>query len=795
MYYYEVVLPIRLDKHYIYTSDETIESGCRVLVQLGNSLHTGIVWQECHPQKNEIEYRDILEVIDQKPKINLELLKLADWLSKYYHCPLGMALSAMLPAAFNVQIRQQVRLLKTPTELNENFNKIISELPEQDWLDIDQLKQKVYLTPSVFNENLELLEDNQIIEIKRTFDEKIKKKVANFIIKQQVSQMPDLTDKQLAAWRIIDEFETALPLRSIADQFSRSILKTLESKNLIRIEPRELAFEEEKNFDKTSEPKEILLTDEQQNVLKKIKDRIIRNDLTPFLLFGITGSGKTEIYIEVIRQIRQQDKSALMLVPEISLTPQMTARFFQAFGEDIAILHSHLNDRQRWQEWKKIKAGRSRIVIGARSAIFAPLENLGVIIVDEEHETTYKQDKTPRYNGRDLAVVRAQIAGCAVILGSATPSLESWHNAQTKKFDLQKLTKRPYSVKLPKVQIIDLRVEKERNVLISPQLRNKIEERLAAKEQVILLQNRRGHSSYVQCVSCGSLFKCPNCDISLNFHSHGQELICHFCGYKSPLPRHCPDCNSYLYQFGAPGTQQIENQLRIIFPQARILRMDSDTATAKESYNSMFDRMRNGHVDILLGTQMIAKGLDFANVTLVGVILADVSLNLPDFRAAERTFQLLTQVAGRSGRGEKAGEVIIQTYNPEHYAIQLAQKQDYTAFADKELNLRAILKYPPSFRLARFVFSHKDEKFLKEQINNVLPIIERFRLNYDPKVLSILGPVAAPMIKLQNQYRYHIIIKADSVSMLSKVINNIKDSLNLSQTIKVVIDSDPYNLM
>jgi primosomal protein N' (replication factor Y) len=415
--------------------------------------------------------------------------------------------------------------------------------------------------------------------------------------------------------------------------------------------------------------------------------------------------------------------------------------------------------------------------------------------VDEEHETTYKQDNTPRYNGRDVAIVRAQMSKAVVVLGSATPSLESWYNAQEGKYQLLQLTRRPSNIKLPSVRIINICKEKDQKSLISGLLREKIVQKMEAKEQMILFQNRRGHSSFVQCISCGKLFTCKSCEISLNFHSQFQQLICHYCGSTINMPRTCPDCGSYLFQFGAAGTQQVEKQLHILFPTARVLRMDSDSARKKDSYDSMYDRMRNGNVDILLGTQMIAKGLDFANVTLVGVVLADISLNIPDFRAAERTFQLLTQVAGRSGRGDKPGEVIIQTYNPEHYAIKHATKQDYVSFAEKELILRKALKYPPYYRFARFLFTHKNDKFLKEQVMKNTAIIEKLQNSNNEKKLQILGPTPAPMIKLQNKFRYHLIIKADSVQLLSKTVNYLKKKLKLSSTIKISIDIDPYNLM
>jgi len=796
MKYYDIALPVRLDRFFSYCSAENISRGCRVLVTLGNAFHTGVVWQESSKIDKNLDYKEILEIVDEIPKISAGLMNLAEWIARYYQCSLGQTLAAMLPSAFNVQIQQKVKLInkKIIPDSDGTPELIINKLSSLNWINISDLKKELQIKPAIFNKWLEKLENLCVIEIERIYDARIKKKVANYVIQNQDSELPALTEKQQKAWEYIQKFQKPFLLREIVEHVSRSVLKALENKGMLSIEARELREEYFKMPEKR-EPKKIDLTGEQKLAIGEIEQFIEKEKFQSFLLFGITGSGKTEVYIEVIKRSLAKGKTALMLVPEISLTPQMVERFFNAFGQDIAILHSHLNDREKWEQWNKIKSGQCKIVIGARSAIFAPLENIGVIIVDEEHETTYKQDKTPRYNGRDIAIVRARMSEAVVVLGSATPSLESWSNAAQGKYQLLELTKRPYEFKLPKVKILDMCREKDHKTMISQELREKITKKLEAKEQIILFQNRRGHSSFVQCISCGKLFSCPHCDISLNFHSHQQELICHYCGHKINMPRKCPECGSYMFQFGAAGTQQIEKRLQILFPTARILRMDSDSARKKDSYDSMYERMRNGNVDILLGTQMIAKGLDFPNVTLVGVVLADISLNVPDFRSAERTFQLLTQVAGRSGRGEKPGEVIIQTYNTEHYAIKHALQQDFVSFADKELTLRKALRYPPVFRIARILFSHKTEKFLTDQMNKNVTLINKLKDQGDEKRLKLLGPTPAPMVKLQNNYRHHIIIKADSVQLLSQTVNYLKANLKISSTIKMAIDIDPYSLM
>jgi len=795
MRYYKIALPINVTNLYTYVTEEDLLPGCRVLVSFNNTFHTGIVWEETHDFDTKIKYKNILEIIDSKPKISLELLKLAQWISKYYHCGLGQALSAMLPSAFNIQLQRKVRLKKKiEIESEEEETQILIDKLNYDWIEISQLKEKLNIKPSRFNAIIEELENQDILEILRIFDEKIKKKIANFVVLLQVKSAPSLTTKQKEVYEYIKTISTEFPLAKIASKFSYTIVKALRDKELLIIEPREVK-KEYFVFPQKRLIKKIQLTTEQHTAISKISEFTQVNEFHSFLLFGITGSGKTEVYIETIKGVLENNKTALMLVPEIALTPQMVDRFYNVFGDNIAILHSHLNDRERWEQWNKIESGRSRIVIGARSAIFAPLKNIGVIIVDEEHETTYKQESTPRYNGRDLSILRAKMNNAVVILGSATPSLESWNNVMSGKFTLLKLLQRPLSFELPTVDIIDMRNEKDPKLFLSTKLKEKIEEKLDLGQQIILLQNRRGHSSYVQCISCGKLFECPNCDISMKFHSHSQELICHYCGHKTNMPRKCSQCGSYMFSFGATGTQQIEKQLNILFPKARILRMDSDSAGKKNSYDSMFKRMRDGTVDILLGTQMIAKGLDFENVTLVGVISADIGLNVPDFRAAERTFQLLTQVAGRSGRGEKSGEVIIQTFNPDHYSITTAMEQDFESFAIKEMENRKQLKYPPEYKLARFVFSHKNENYLKEQIFKNNKVISELKKMFNPDQLSILGPIEAPITRMQNVYRQHLILKADSVKTISASVIFLMNDLKIGSTIKQIVDIDPYSLM
>ncbi len=813
MVYYELALPLNISHFYTYKCNAELERGCRVLVNFNNNLLTGFIWskKELSSESKPYDIKEILEIIDTKPIISPDLLALAEWMKHYYLCSLGTIIMAMLPTAIQIQIAQEIRLSdeylenQSPTDLTAQEQKLLNQLNGEEWINILSLREKLKNIP--ISRLIESLEEKGLLEIKRSFDSRIKKKYANFvIINNETPENPDLTSKQQEAWDQINQQvllssdQKSLPLASLANDFSYAIIKALRNKGLISIESREV----KEQFPKSGITRNIsdfVLTEEQQVAFSSIKDQIAKKEFQTFLIYGVTGSGKTEVYIRLIRECLINESNALILVPEIALTPQMEERFYNAFGENIAILHSHRNDRERWDEWKRIKRGECRIVLGARSAIFAPLKNIGIIIVDEEHESSYKQDKNPRYNARDLAVLRGKQNDAVVLLGSATPSLESWYNVQNNRYKLLKLTHRPLSISMPNVEVVDLK-EEDGGSLLSDLLKEKILDRLEKKEQVILFQNRRGYASYVICITCGKIHRCPKCDVSLIYHSDTHLLQCHYCGYREKMFRKCPACGSYLLEFGIAGTQQLEKQLQILFPSARLLRMDADSTSGKESYHQMFKRMKEGTVDILFGTQMIAKGLDFANVTLVGVISADNSLNIPDFRATERTFQLLTQVAGRSGRGDRKGEVIIQTYNPRHYAILTAQKQDFDSFVTQELEARKNLLYPPFVRNARIVFSHNNELFLQEQMSSMKPFITSVKNYYQKgdKVTTdvsfdLLGPAPTPIHKVNNKFRYHIILKSDSVTHLLNAVQYLQNNIRISKAVKMDIDVDPASLM
>ncbi len=794
--YYKIALPLNITDLYTYKSKNELKTGIRVLIKFNNAVYTGFVIEEDKAISKSIKYESILEIIDKEKIINEELINFSKWISQYYHIGLGQVLSAALPGALNVQYVQRIKKLKD--FIADNVEDTISErillnLSKVAYTDFADLKEKVNI-PHLYYW-LEKLEEEGIIEIERKIDKKIKPKIVNFIIVKNDDYKGKLGAKQKELYEKIKGLGREFRLSIIAKEYSYAVVRGLKDKGIIDIVPRAIKEkDEDENIIKNKRnPKVIKYTKQQSEIIERLIVASDKNKFIPFLLFGITGSGKTEVYIRIIKQILSKNKSAILLLPEIALTPQVIAKFYNEFSDQIAVIHSHLSQREKYRQWRSIKRGEKKVVIGARSAIFAPVSNLGIIIVDEEHETSYKQDNNPRYNARDLAVVRAKMNNALVVLGTATPSLESWYNVNLNRYNLLLLTQRPFAARLPEIEVIDMRKVENQTGNFSDKLIKEIEKRLENREQVILFQNRRGYSSFVQCINCGELFKCPNCEISLHYHSITSELKCHYCGYTTSLPRKCPKCGSYVYNFGAPGTQRIEKELSGIFPNARILRMDSDTTVKKDSYKEMFERMKNGDVDILLGTQMISKGLDFHNVTLVGVISADVMLNYPDFRSSERTFQLLTQVAGRAGRGEKAGKVIIQTYNPEHFAITDALNNDFELFAIKELKFRKNLKYPPYYRIARFLFSHKNYDFLKENLDKNKDKI--IRLKKTMTDIFVLGPIIPPIAKIKNQYRMHIIIKAKSPSEISKAVNYLNKNIKISGTIKKIIDIDAYSLI
>ena len=570
-------------------------------------------------------------------------------------------------------------------------------------------------------------------------------------------------------------------LRKELVDISLSSLNTLIKKNILlekKLEHYRLSYNEK------IEPKKELTEDQ----MKVVNEVLLNKGYCPYLLYGVTGSGKTEVYMELIEDALNRGKTSIVLVPEISLTPQMVLRFQKRFGDNIAAIHSALSDGEKYDEWRRIVKGEAKIVIGARSAIFAPLKNIGMIIIDEEHSDSYKQDDSnPRYSAKDVALIRAKYHDCPLIMGSATPSLEAFARAKKGVFKLLELPNRINGKELPKINIIDMNeIIKKTKGHFSEELLAAISLRLKKKEQVILLLNRRGYSSFVTCKNCGYTFKCPNCDITLTYHKSSRTLRCHYCGYGTKVYDTCPNCHEKSINDLGVGTERIEEELGKLFPESRILRMDFDTTSRKGMHEKMITAFKNQEYDILLGTQIVSKGLDFDNVTLVGVINADTSLNIPDFRSSETTFSLLAQVAGRAGRSTKEGEVIIQTFNPDHYAIQYTKKHDYLGFYNKEMFIRRELKYPPFYYICYLKISGKDSDYIYREVNKIKKVLENKLEN-----TIILGPSPCVIFKLNNIYRYGIILKYKKEDNLREVLDKIIDHYKDNSKLKLDINFNP----
>lgn len=547
------------------------------------------------------------------------------------------------------------------------------------------------------------------------------------------------------------------------------------------------------NVRQYSEYSKKILNDEQQ----KAVDKILNSEESMFLIHGVTGSGKTEIYMHLVEESIKNDKESIILVPEIALTPQMVERFKGRFGKDISVFHSKLSDGERYDEWVRIKSGKVKVAIGARSAIFLPFKNIGLIVIDEEHESSYKSDSNPKYNAREIGEMKCKLHGCKLVLGSATPSIESYYRCEKGDIELITIKNRADGALMPEIEIVDMRQELMNNnrSMFSKSLYERINESLNNKEQIIIFLNRRGFSTFVSCRKCGYVFKCSNCDISLTYHHNSSNLICHYCGSKQGVPKICPKCSSKYVKYFGVGTEKVEQEIKKYFPSARTLRMDFDTTRRKNSYEDIYKTFKEGKADILVGTQMVAKGLDFKNVTLVGVVAADLSLNLPDFRSTERTYQLITQVSGRAGRGQKRGKVVVQTYNPENYSIKYASDNNYKDFYKEELNIRETMEYPPFSDILLINMSSKNENILIKNTQNV-GIFLRNLLEKNDKI-KMLGPCPCEISKIKELYRWQIILKGkinpDFAQNIRKTVYDLlKDVYN---DIRVSIDTNPNSLL
>jgi primosomal protein N' (replication factor Y) len=603
-----------------------------------------------------------------------------------------------------------------------------------------------------------------------------------------------LTQRQKAVLDVLARLGRDVPLMEMVSRYSLSAasISSLEKKGLVG--KVDLVLKRRPAYSKL-EQTNIRLSDEQQIAIDEITAAIESNAYRGYLLFGVTAGGKTEVYLRCIEHALAKGKGCLVLLPEIALTTQIMNIFKSRFGDEVALLHSKLSAGERCDEWSRIDAGEARVVLGARSAVFAPLRNLGLVIVDEEHDSSYKQDIQPRYNGRDTAIQRAQDAGAVVVLGSATPSVETYYNAEQGHYKLLTITKRIENRPMPEVHIADLREEWKRGqaTIFSTLLLERIRDRLERRQQVMLLQNRRAYSTFLLCRDCGFVAKCPNCAVSLKLHSALKKLSCHHCDYSRPAPSVCPQCEGQRLKGFGIGTERVEEETKRVFPGARVLRMDRDTTSRKGAHAAILDQFRRHEADILVGTQMIAKGLDFPDVTLVGVISADTSLNLPDFRAAERTFQLISQVAGRAGRGPEPGEVVIQTFDPENYALKCAVNHDYLEFYRQEIEFRRELNYPPFSTIINIVSQDADSRVAKARLDTLLGLIKSTPMS-ERRGVEIIGPQPAVLEKLLGKFRWHLLIRSKDRDV---ALSLLRRHLDANQELRryLTVDVDPTSML
>ena len=763
-----------------------LEIGMRVHVPFGkaNRLIQGIVVGLV--EERTIGLKEIVEVLDFTPVLNEEQLWLAEELRKSVFSYKISILKAMLPGFLNSSYDKILHA--RPALTKEDRMLIFGNVDQRHFSSLDKtLQAKV----------MRLTRQGAIhLEYQATDQKHIKTEKWYRVHHERLGQLdiPNRAKKKQALRSLLQNQTSLQRLADLKETFSREVIHYFIEQDVLQVIEKEVS-RSETYFENISATSALVLNEEQKVTVQAITQQIGHTG-KPFLLEGVTGSGKTEVYLQVIQEALSRGKTAIMLVPEISLTPQVTNRFISRFGKKVAILHSGLSNGEKYDEWRKVERGEAQVVVGARSAIFAPLKNIGAIIVDEEHEASYKQDSNPRYHARDVALLRAKYNQAVLVLGSATPSLESRARAGKGVYHFLQLTKRANpQAQIPEVEIVDFRDYIGQNEAsdFTPVLLEAIKDRLEKKEQVVLMLNRRGYSSFVMCRECGAVDSCPNCDISLTLHMDTKSMNCHYCGFSKVIPHSCPNCSSRSIRYYGTGTQKAYDELAETFPQARILRMDVDTTRKKGSHEQILKKFEERHADILLGTQMIAKGLDFPNVTLVGVLNADTALNLPDFRSSERTFQLLTQVAGRAGRAEKAGHVIIQSYNPRHYAIVFAKNQDYEGFYAYEMGVRRQLSYPPYYFTVGITLSHKIEA---EVIKKSYEVLNLIRSGLSNKV-QVLGPTPKPIARTHNLYHYQLIIKYRFEEHLQDVLNQVLDWTQEkdNQNLRLIIDKEPQNFM
>ena len=858
MRYANVAFPLSVDQVFTYgvppQLDPVLQPGVRVLAPFRRTKQEGVVVErldETDLAPNLI--KNVSECLDETPMFSPDMLTLTKWMADYYVCSWGVSLYCAVPAAVRSQKKEQVRLLpEFSGALGKVQKKLVSLLEAEGELSLNQLARRTGLSTQDVRSRIRRLREKGVVETNVTHKPKATTQettvaqlaLSTADIEAEIVQLTNDTGGSEASplqrpvnRRHAADTKRAEILQLLLDEgaplatadlmkrvnASASLLRPLERRGVIQI-TRAQTIRNPLSSESVAPTQPLRLNPAQSTAFAEIQKVLASHTVgevsnpdafngtkhpPTVLLHGVTGSGKTEVYMQAMADVLKNGKSVIVLVPEISLTPQTASRFVGRFGDRVALLHSRLSDGERYDQWHRIQKGEADIVIGPRSAIFAPVQKLGMLIIDEEHSDSYKSDTAPRYHAREVAQKRSELANCLVLLGSATPSLESFHRTRNGSYRLLNLPDRVFDRKMPDVHVVDMRNElkKGNRTIFSELLRSSIEERLVRREQIILFLNRRGHSTYVFCRTCGYVERCDNCSISLTYHRETQQLVCHHCGSKRPTQQACPQCSSDAIRFFGAGTEAVEQEVHKSYPKARVKRFDADSTARKNAHQQILAEFEQQKIDILIGTQMVSKGLDFPNVTLVGVIAADTALNLPDFRASEQTFSLLTQVAGRSGRADLEGIVVIQTYMPEHYSIEAAQKHDYLDFYAQEVVARGALRYPPFAHVATLLLRGKDEQAVIEASHVARDQLEIWQTDQEHASqaskaegtsVEILGPAPAPLSKIEGKFRWHLLLRSTDPKKIGQLFKRFTDeppTIIKSKAIEFVIDIDPTSTL
>jgi primosomal protein N' (replication factor Y) len=806
----DVALPLPLEATFTYRLSEESPQPCiggRVIVPFRDRRFCGIV-TEIHHRAPEFETRRLAQVLDTTPALTPELMRLGRWIAQYYIAPIGEVFRSMLPLSAEFRRVTGYRITEKGIDALQLASEVGSSLRSRQEPAHQMLEYAV----------LNRLADGEVVrEATLRSSSDASRDVLRTLLSKKWIAREDLSDLRHAARTVqivtLGKVEGKLnanqqtlvdylksqegqraPIESLRElPVPRTTVQTLARRGVVKLSEEPAGFQLS-----GMKPRklEFLFTPAQKTALEAITSAATKPQFQPMLLHGVTGSGKTAVYLSAMQAVLAAGRSAILLVPEIGLTPAMAADLHQVFGDEVAILHSGLSDDERAEQWKRIRNGECHIVVGTRSAIFAPVTNLALIVVDEEHDHSYKQEEMPRYHARDVAVMRAKMSDSAVVLGSATPSLETYHNAVQGKYRLLELPERIEKRPLPEVEILDMRQEFQRTRSDEPLSRKLVEQicdRLQRNEQVMVLLNRRGYSTFVLCRQCGDSVQCKNCAIAMTYHKRQHRLVCHYCGFTKSAPKTCPKCGSEYVQYLGTGSEKLEYILHGMFPQARIARLDRDTVRGRDAFERMLSALQAGEIDLLVGTQMIAKGHDVANVTLVGVVGSDAALSFPDFRAAERTFQLLTQVAGRAGRGETPGKVILQTFFPDHYAIQYAAAHDYRGFYEKEMRFRSWMHYPPFNAVSNVVV--RSDKL--EEALTWSGILGKWFEAARVEGLRVMGPAAAAIVKLKTEYRYHFLLKSKSRERMNAALRSMLEHAAAQRIPRtnIVVDVDALSFI